>query len=190
MTDWVPILLTGVASGVIGSVITTYGSQARERRDARKEVLARLAEADRTAGQVAVDRAAVLDAGRAVGTAALLAGVPRHLIDTYLLAYDAVRDDRLKWGTPRITSNDPMSVGIHLYREATELLTVVLWHPLLTLPVRRYRSRRIRRFLAGVLPPGTTIFLRRTRGVRRWERAALQAAKARGNGRGDNPVGL
>lgn len=181
MTDWVPLLLTGLGAGVIGSVITTYGSQARERRGARKEALARLAEADRAAGQTSSDRAAILDAGRAVGTAALLAGVPLHVVDTYLVAYEAARDDRLKWAPPRVTPYDPASVGIHLYREATELLTKVLWHPLLTVPVRRYRSRRIRRFLAAVLPPGTTIFLRRTRGARKWERAALQAARARGN---------
>jgi hypothetical protein len=182
MTDWVPLLITGLGAGVLGSVITTYGSQARERRDARKEALRSLADADRAAGQASSDRAAILDAGRAVGTAAHLAGVPMYVVDTYLLAYDAARDDRLKWAPPRVTAHDPASVGIHLYREATELLTRVLWHPLLTLPVRRYRSRRIRRCLAGVLPPGTTIFLRRTRGARKWERAALHAAKAEGNG--------
>jgi hypothetical protein len=183
MTDWVPLLLTGLGAGVIGSVITTYGSQARERRDARKEALARLAEADRAAGQTSGDRSAILDAGRAVGTAALLAAVPMYVVDTYLLAYEAVRDDRLKWAPPRVTSHDPASVGIYVYREATELLTRALWHPLLTLPVRRYRSRRTRRFLTGVLPQGATIYLRRDRGARRWERAALHAAKARASGR-------
>ena len=164
MTDWVPLLLTGFGSGVLGSVITTYGSQARERRDARKEALARLAEADRAAGQASNDRAAILDAGRAVGTAALLAGVPMYIVDTYLLAYEAVRSDRLKWAPARVTDQDPQSVGIHVYREATGLITKVLWHPWITLPVRRYRSRHIRRFLADVLPPGTAIYLRRTRG--------------------------
>ncbi len=182
MADWVPLLLTGLGAGVLGSVITTYGSQARERRDARKEALARLADADRAAGQASSDRTDILDAGRAVGTAALLAAVPMYVVDTYLLAYEAARDDQLKWAPPRVTPHDPATVGIHLYREGAELLTQVLWHPLLTLPVRRYRSRRIRRFLVAVLPPGTTIFLRRTRGARKWERAALQAAKARGHG--------
>jgi hypothetical protein len=180
MTDWVPLLLTGFGSGVLGSVITTYGSQARERRDARKEALARLAEADRAAAQASNDRAAILDAGRAVGTAALLAGVPMYIVDTYLLAYDAARSDRLKWAPARVTDQDPQSVGIHVYREATELITSVLWHPWITLPLRRYRSRRIRRFLANVLPPGTAIYLRRTRGARKWERAAIEAAKTRG----------
>jgi hypothetical protein len=186
MTDWVPILLTGLGSGVVGSVITTYGSQAREWCEARKEALARLAEADRAAGQASGDRSVILDAGRAVGTAALLAAVPMHVVDTYLLAYDAVHDDRLKWAPPRVTSHDPASVGIHVYREATELITKVLWHPWLTMPVRRYRSRRIRRFFAGVLPPGTTIFLRRTHGARKWERAAIQAARARRTGSGSS----
>jgi len=152
MTDWVPLLITGLGAGVIGSVITTYGSQARERRDARKEALLHLADADRVTGQASSDRAVILDAGRAVATAAHLAGVPMYVADTYLLAYDAVREDRLKWAPPRVTSHDPASVGIHLYREAMELITGVLWHPWLTLPLRRYRSRRIRRFLAGVLP--------------------------------------
>jgi hypothetical protein len=181
MTDWVPLLLTGLGAGVTGSVITTYGSQARERRDARKEALARLADADHAIGEASNDRRSALDAGRAVGTAALLAAVPMHVVDTYLLAYDVARDDRLKWAPPRISPHDPASVGIHVYREATELLTKVLWHPMLTLPVRRYRSRRIRRFITGILPPGTTIYLRRTRSARKWERAALQAAKTRGD---------
>jgi hypothetical protein len=189
MTDWVPLLLTGLGAGVIGSVITTYGSQARERRDARKEALARLADADRAIGQSSSDRRTILDAGRAVGTAAMLVAVPMYVVDTYLLAYEAARDDRLKWAPPRTTPQDPASVGIHTYREATELLTKVLWHPLLTLPVRRYRSRRIRRFLAGVLPAGTTIFLRRTRGTRKWERAALQAARTRGDLSGSSTGG-
>lgn len=181
MFNWVMLVLTSLGAGVIGSAITTYGSQARERRDARKEALGRLADADRAAGQASGDRAAILDAGRAVGTAALLAAVPMYIVDTYLLAYDAARDDQLKWAPPRITPRDPDSVGIHLYREATELLTKVLWHPLLTLPVRRYRSSRIRRFLVAILPPGTTIFLRRTHGARKWERAAIEEAKARRN---------
>lgn len=34
MTDWVPLLLTGLGAGVLGSVITTNGSQARQRREA------------------------------------------------------------------------------------------------------------------------------------------------------------
>jgi len=181
MTDWVPILLTGLGSGVLGSVITTYGSQARERHDARKEALARLAEADRAAGQASNDRAAILDAGRTVGTAALLAGVPMYIVDTYLLAYDAVRSDRLKWAPTRVTDQDPQTVGIYVYREATELITRVLWHPWVTLPIRRHRSRHIRRFLGNVLPPGTTIYLRRTGGARKWERAAIEAAKTRGS---------
>lgn len=182
MSDWVLVLVASLGGGAVGSVITTYGSQARERRDARKEALARLADADRVAGQASSDRAAILDAGRAVGPAAHLAGVPMYVVDTYLLAYDAARNDELKWSPPRIAPHDPPSVGVHLYREATELLTKTLWHPLLTIPVRRYRSKRIRRFLAAVLPPGTVIFLRRGRGARKWEHAAIQAAQARGNG--------
>jgi hypothetical protein len=184
MPSWLTLVLTTLSAGAIGSIITTYGSQARERRDARKEALARLADADRAAGQPSSDRKAIVDAGRAVGTAALLAGVPMYIADTYLLAYDTSRDDRFKWAPPRISPHDPASVGIHIYREATELLTKVLWHPLLTLPMRRYRSRRLRRFITGVLPAGTTIFLRRARGARKWERAAIQAAKARRNDEG------
>jgi hypothetical protein len=108
------VLVTSPGGGAVGSVVTTYGSQARERRDGRKEALARLADADRVAGQASSDRAAILDAGRAVGTAAHLAGVPMYVVDTYLLAYDAARDDGLKWAPPRITPYDPPSVGVHL----------------------------------------------------------------------------
>ena len=104
-----------------------------------------------------------------------------YIVDTYLLAYEAVRSDRLTWAPARVTDRDPLSVGIHVYREADELIIKVLWHPWTTLPVRHDRSWRIRRFLADVLPPGTVIYLRRTHAVRKWERAAVEAAKTRGS---------
>ncbi len=184
MPSWVTLILTTLGAGAIGSIITTFGSQARDRRDARKEVLIRVAEADRISGQAPSDRAAIRSAARAVASTAMLAGVPVHVVDTYLLAYDAVRDPQLTWAPQRLSPQDPACVGIHIYREAVELLTNVLWHPLLTLPVRRHRSRHIQRFLTSLLPPGTPILLRRPRGARKWEREAIQAAKVRGNGSG------
>jgi hypothetical protein len=178
MTDWVPLLITALGAGVDGSVITTYGSQARERRDARKEALSRMADADRVAGQTSSDRKALLDAGRAVGMAAILAVVPMYVVDTYLVACQLARDDRLKWAPQRVSPQDPASVGIHIYGEASALLIKVLWHPFITLPSRRCRSWRVRRFVHGVLPPGATIILGRTRGTKEWERAAIKAAKS------------
>jgi hypothetical protein len=37
MTDWAPIILTALGSGALGSIITTYGTQTRERRQARTQ---------------------------------------------------------------------------------------------------------------------------------------------------------
>jgi hypothetical protein len=45
------------------------------------------------------------------------------------LVGEAVRSDRLTWAPPRVTDRDPRSVGIHIYREASELIINVLSHP-------------------------------------------------------------
>jgi hypothetical protein len=37
MTDWVPIVIAAIGSGAVGSVITAYGTQTRERRQARAQ---------------------------------------------------------------------------------------------------------------------------------------------------------
>jgi hypothetical protein len=45
------------------------------------------------------------------------------------LVGEAVRSDRLTWTPPRVTDRDPRSVGIHIYRGASELIINALWHP-------------------------------------------------------------
>jgi hypothetical protein len=45
------------------------------------------------------------------------------------LVGEAVRSDRLTWAPPRVTDRDPRSVGIHIHREASELIINALWHP-------------------------------------------------------------
>lgn len=42
VTGWFPLVLTTFFGGVVGSLITTYGSQTGERRDARSQVRAAL----------------------------------------------------------------------------------------------------------------------------------------------------
>jgi hypothetical protein len=37
MTDWAVVILAALGSGVLSSIITTYGTQTRERRQARAQ---------------------------------------------------------------------------------------------------------------------------------------------------------
>lgn len=176
--DWL-LIITGLGGGAIGSVITTYGTQAKERRAARSELLALLARADRLAGQPDSQRAERHDAARAVVNAALLAGIPVHIADTYLVAYDAVRAPSLSWAPTQNTPRDPSSVGLHAYRQAVALMQLTIWHPVLSRLTRRHHSQHILRFLRAVLPPDAEIWVGRRTGIRKWERAAIQAAKGR-----------
>lgn len=179
--DWL-LIITGLGGGVIGSLITTYGTQAKERRVARVELLAVLARADKIVGQESSTNRDLGDAAREVVTAALLAGIPIYIADTYLLAYQAVRSKDLAWGPGQTVPQDPATVGLHTYREAVRLMQLAIWRPLLSRLIRKRRSQRIRRFLTAVLPPDAVIQVGRDAGTRKWERAAIRAAKARNNG--------
>jgi hypothetical protein len=179
MSDTVVLVLTALGAGAAASVVTTFGSQVGARREARREVLARLAEADGVAGRGTRDRGPWRDAGRSVVSAALMAGVPLYVADTWTLGYDALWEERLRWAPERLSLEDPASVGLHVYREALGLLMLALWHPVAGRLVRRQRSRRIRRFLVGVLPPGSVPLERSPREVRRWERRVVAEAQAR-----------
>jgi hypothetical protein len=139
-TGWMPLILTALGSGAISAVITTYGTQGRDRRTARVELMTALAHADRTAGRGDAKRSEILDAGRAVVTATLLAGIPPYVADTYLLAYSGVRHDALAWYLDQRSPRGAPTLGLHIYHEAMALITLVIAHPLQSRLVRRHRS--------------------------------------------------
>jgi len=77
MTAWVPIVLTAIGSGALGSVITAYGTQTRERRQARAQ--AREASARcRTSPSRGAPGAGRRHAWQ-LETSAMLAGLPKKL---------------------------------------------------------------------------------------------------------------
>jgi hypothetical protein len=79
MTDWPPIILTAIGSGAVGSIITTYGTQTRERRQARAQAREAIRQVQNSAYPVPTQEqlTATLDN---LETSAMLAGLPKNLI--------------------------------------------------------------------------------------------------------------
>lgn len=78
MTDWVPIVLTALGSGALGSIITTYGTQTRERRQARAQAREAIRQVQKLMFQVPTHEqlTAALDN---LETSAILARLPKRL---------------------------------------------------------------------------------------------------------------
>src|ERR1022692_2293913 len=92
---WAPIIFSGLASGTVAAVVTTFGGQARARRKARTRILRRLGrlEVARSAAFEHFEGGFGLDAELIADLEArcMLAGVPRFAVRTYRLAYEAAR---------------------------------------------------------------------------------------------------
>jgi hypothetical protein len=83
MPSWVTLIFTTLGAGAVGSIITTYGSQTRERRAARaqaRDCLRRAVNLARTLNPLHADITAALDE---LDTSAMIAGLPRGLVDLH-----------------------------------------------------------------------------------------------------------
>jgi hypothetical protein len=165
MSDWVTIVLTGLGSGVVGSVITTYGSQIRERRQARTQAR----EGIRNIQQILYGTSTqeelivVLDGFE---TIAMLAGLPERLTR---INRDAVLAYR---ASVSAHASDGEFLNHHIATETVRLLIDATWHPALKAPYRWWRTRRLYRVMHTGPRPGP-----RRRDKRRWERETIRKAK-------------
>jgi hypothetical protein len=151
-TGWLPLIITTLGAGAIGSMITTYGTQGRQRLDARSNAMACLEriEANRGLDPIAQGLQYNPEAFAELHMKCLVAGVPRHLVRTYErvseLSADLPKHPDAKADRARYL------MAALLTERAGVLIRDALWHPLLSRTHRRRRVQKIRRIASELLP--------------------------------------
>jgi hypothetical protein len=177
--NWALVTISSAGSGAIGAAVTTYSTQAKERRAARAEVRAFLQRVeqlarriDTTAQGYHAQLVAVLDD---LQGAMLAAGLPYYLAafyaDVRLLAYATHITE-----TPeqrRLPRSHSLVAGRVAYQTAV-LLAKVIWHPWLSAPTRRWRIRRLQRTLDSGMPDRARFRQSTRHELRKWERSLRQ----------------
>jgi hypothetical protein len=174
--NWLLVVIPALASGILGSIVTTYGTQARERRAARTAVRTQLQLTEqlgrRPYSPEGRDRLAA--ALEQMEDAALMAALPHYLISFYsrmrLRAYETIPT-----ATPGGTY-DPRSrrvVSLRLASSTAVLMVQALWHPWLSRLTRNWRMRRLRHILRNVMPDEADKLLGERSERRTWERNLL-----------------
>jgi hypothetical protein len=134
-TDWPSLLLTTLGAGVIGSVVTLFGSQTRERRQARAAARKAITRAEKAAlhGTHEEFDAALED----LETAAMLAAFPRFLTDLYRKGREVQREAE-KMSRENKSDEKTIEASEWLTRsksaeqvatEAVRLFVSATWHP-------------------------------------------------------------
>jgi hypothetical protein len=157
-TGWFPLIFTTVAAGGVGSVIATYGGQARERRNARSGVIACLQRLE--VARKTHKSAEVFDYDTAMAELSaqcVLANVPRYLMDLYELANDAPKYSRprqrpLSPPAEKFPDRDVEAATVLVADEAARLLGSAVWHPWLSGFFRRRKARDIRELTIALFP--------------------------------------
>jgi hypothetical protein len=156
-------LIVGLGAGAAGAIITTWGGQTRERRQARTDVR----DALRQATQAIQATETAIEAGQYAGhgplpgihevrqaldnleTRAMLAGLPRSLVrlhhDATLTHLSSSADwEREPPGSSKRELAETTSLAAwHAATAAAELLTAATWHPWLTAPRLPWRTRQL-----------------------------------------------
>jgi len=155
--NWALVILTSAGSGAIGAAVTTYGTQAKERRAARGEVRACLRRVEQLARHVDTSQggyhAHLVAALDDLPSAMLIAGLPYYLAafyaDVRLLEYARhVTEPPEERRRPR----SHWLVSARVAHQTAVLLPRVIWHPWLSAPTRRWRIRRLQRTLDSGMP--------------------------------------
>lgn len=179
MTDWAPIIFTALASGTFGSVITTYGTQTRERRQARAQARDAIRQVQNFTLPVPTEEQlnAALDSFE---TSAMLARLPKKLTSLNREALYMRRNSMASVAEPGlpdtpesvIYDSDIAFASQHIATETIQLLVDATWHPILGAPYRWWRTRQLSRVMDTHPRPGP-----RSREKHRWERDTIRKAK-------------
>lgn len=162
MTDWVTLAFTTLGAGAVGSIITAYAPQVRERRRARAHAREAIRKADYLAANPPrTPQNEFIAALDNLETAAMLAGLSRTLVELHRDASERYWAASIKhWrltnpplspGVPREEGlgDDYMGIQAHTYRsivhQASRLLASATWHPIAGAPHRWYQTRRLAR---------------------------------------------
>jgi len=159
-TDWVTLLFTTLGGGVVGSIVATYGSQTRERRQARAEAREAIKRAEKAAvhGTYEDFDAALED----LETRAMLAGLPRFVMNLYRKARTAQRyyhrcyeeaEKEIEENASKRNKADMWLAGsigaARIAVQTTRLLVNATWHPWYGAPLRWYQARKLDLMLEG-----------------------------------------
>jgi len=179
MADWALIILTALGSGALASIITTYGTQTRERRQARAQVREAIRRAQDLLSHVCASEQLTV-ALDSLETSAMLAGLPQYLTILHRDALSVLRQitadvidlDQPPGEESAHAINDMAFAADHVVGETTRLLTDATWHPILRAPYRWWRTRQLARVMDTLPRPGP-----RQPEKRRWERDTIRKAK-------------
>jgi hypothetical protein len=179
MTDWALVILTALGSGALGAIVTTYGTQTRERRQARTQVREALRQVQNLMRHVPTyeQLTAALDN---LETSAMLARLPQELTGLNRDALHTLREHLASVAEPHPSDgpeladarSDTAFLSDHIAGETIQLFIDATWHPILSAPRRWWRTRQLSRVMDTYPRPGP-----RLRDKRRWERDTIRRAK-------------
>jgi len=138
---WLPLILTTLGAGAVGSIITTYGAQGRVRREARSRAMAALEHIDsaRHARLVGEGFTYPRQAFAELEACCMVAGVPRRLFYWLKALLEAAA------GPP--SDPGPIIATFHLIDYSSFLIQQSLWHLILSRIARPFRIRRLLRII-------------------------------------------
>ena len=191
-TGWLPLVLTGLVTGglgsVVGSVITTYGSGMAARREARSKVIACLTSIENKRTAFSGERfLGAKELMRELETLCLIAGIRAYAWRTYEQAINTVVAVELmgREGTVHIfrasgtnASDADRYLGDALIKRAASCVSLTVWHPWLSASYTYLTCRMLRRALKRSFPIAnqmrTGIGLRQLVGWRRYMNSARE----------------
>jgi hypothetical protein len=169
------VVAASLGSGAAAAIVTTYGSQTRERRAARVELAACLRRVEQLARQPATSQeyhVRLVSALDDLETAMLVAALPYYLVafyrDVRLLAYATRFTESAQ---ERDQTRSHQLIAGRVAHQAANLLVKVIWHPWLTAPIRRRRIRHLQQVLDGGMPERARMRSELRRNLRQWERS-------------------
>jgi hypothetical protein len=178
MTDWVPIIVAALGSGALSSIVTTYGTQTRERGQARAQAREAIRDVQNLTFPLPTHEqlTAALDQ---LETSAMLARLPKKLTglnrETVFKRREVMASaaEANSPGSELASSDSDRAFAFeHIAAETLQLLVGATWHPILGAPYRWWRTRQLSRVM-DIFPRAGP----RPSDKRRWERDAIRKAK-------------
>ena len=166
-TGWAPLIFTGLVTGglgsVVGSIISTYGVNARIRREARSKVVECLTriETERRSVPTGQEFHNSREHAKELELLCFIAGIRTRPSQTYRMvlvavsgAHHFVRDGEMLYlvHNGRAPTRTESELGNALIAQAAACLTQAIWHPVLAAPYTLLVSSLVRRAMVKTFP--------------------------------------
>jgi hypothetical protein len=182
VSDWVTIAFTTLGAGAVGAIITTYGTQIKDRRATRAKARDSLRRVERATNRATLITHPVMVAALDdLDTCAMLAGLPEGLVNFH-------REATMRYwvkitsaapainGNIQLPSAETLTAG-RVSHQAAKLLASATWHPWRSMPYRVWRLRRLRKIMQAGMPARAQMDQRTRGNLRNWEREILRTTK-------------